>query len=399
MNLCATLALLAQCLPAHDSIIRGIYVNPYQANRRDYWEVVFSKADSGLINAVVVDFKSDYGFLAYGSGVERAKEIDAIKKHFDIDSLIVNASRHNLKLIARIVCFRDNYLARYKKLGIKNDSGEIWLDKKGMAWTNPYHDDVQDYLLAITKEIVDRGINSIAYDYVRFPTDGDVARIRLTHVEGSRVDAIARFLKKARQATEAEIGVCVFGFSVWHPLRSEGQDLERLGEFVDVLYPMLYPSHFGRNFKNEETEKWRNYWIYFDSAKESFDKLPHTVKVIPFVQGFEYRAKNYDPDYVFSQINGALAAGSNGFVIWNARSDYAICWRAFEWARNSILMRYAQTSQDNRRTAVVRRHQDEDLPRRAPQEQILPKSQKKYLHHIRIDNQPSERDRIFFSHP
>jgi hypothetical protein len=354
MNLFVVLALLAQCLPTHDSIVRGVYVNPYQANRKDYWEEIFKKADAGLINAVVVDFKSDYGFLTYASSVERAREIDAIKKHFDIDYLIENASRHNLKLIARIVCFRDNYLAHHKKLGIKNDSGEIWLDAKGIAWTNPYNEEVQNYLLAIAKEIVDCGIKAIAFDYVRFPTDGDVARIRLTHVKGSRVDAIARFLKKARQEIDAEIGICVFGFSVWHALRVEGQDLERFGEHIDVLYPMLYPSHFGRNFKNEETENWRNYWIYYDSTRESFYKLPCTVKVVPFVQGFEYRAKTFDADYVFSQLNGALSAGSNGFMIWNARSDYATCWQAFEWALNSIVMRQARMNKGNRRLSTCR---------------------------------------------
>lgn len=342
MNLFAVTVLLAQCCGLHDSIIRGVYVNPYQASRKDYWQEIFERADSGLINTVIVDFKGDYGFLAYDSKLELPKEIGAVKNHLDIDFLIENTSRHNLKLIARIVCFRDNYLARHKNCGIRDDSTQLWVDKKEMAWTNPYHDDVQDYLLAITKELTDRGIKSIAYDYVRFPADGDVTRIRLTRVKGSRVDAIARFLEKARHQTDAEIGICVFGFSVWRTLHAEGQDLERLGGFIDVLYPMLYPSHFHRDFKNEATENWRNYWIYFDSARESRDKLPPRVKVVPFVQGFEYRAENYGPDYVFSQIHGAIAAGSDGFIIWNARSNYSTCWRALEWTRNSILMRHAQ---------------------------------------------------------
>ena len=362
MNPIVVLALLVQCYPATDSIIRGVYLNPYQANRLDYLEEIFSKADSGLINAIVVDFKSDYGFLTYGSKVELAKKIGAIKKHVDVDHLVESASQHNLKLIARIVCFRDNYLSRYKKFGIRNDSGELWFDNKGMAWTNPFDEKVHDYLLAVTKEIVDLGIKSIAYDYVRFPTDGEVARIRLTHVKGSRVDAIARFLKKINTEVDAEIGICVFGFSIWQKLRAEGQDIERLGEFIDVLYPMLYPSHFSRNFKNEETENWRNYWIYHDSAKRASRMLPPGTKVMPFVQSFEYRAKNFNADYVFSQMNGALSGGAHGFMIWNARSDYSICWRALDWARNSVLRRYAQMSQDNRMRAAGRRYQDRFLP-------------------------------------
>jgi hypothetical protein len=360
MNLCVVLVLLAQCYPETDNTIRGVYINPYQANQKGYLAEIFAKGDSGLINAIVVDFKSDYGFLAYGSELELAKKIKAVKKHFDVDYLVENAAAHNLKLIARIVCFRDNYLARYKKYGIRNDSGEIWRDKKGMAWTNPFDKKVHDYLCAVTKEIVDCGIRSIAYDYIRFPTDGDVARIRLTHVKGSRVDAIARFLKKVRKEIDAEIGICVFGFSVWRKLRTEGQDIERLGEYIDVLYPMLYPSHFARAFRNEEVEPWRSYWIYFDSVREAFAKLPARVKVIPFVQGFEYRVKTYDENYVFSQMNGVLSAGGDGFMIWNARSDYAVCWRALDWARNSILRRCALMYQDNHMKATGRRCQDRD---------------------------------------
>jgi hypothetical protein len=356
MILCVALVLWAQCYPEPDSVIRGIYINPYQANKAEYLEEVFAWADSGLINAIVVDFKSDYGFLAYGSDLELAKKIHAVKKHFDATHLVEKASQHGVKLIARIVCFRDNYLARHEKFGIRDDSGKLWLDNKGMAWTNPFDEKVHEYLIAITKEIVAQGVRSIAYDYVRFPTDGDVWRIRLAKVKGSRVDAISRLLKKAREEIDAEIGICVFGFSVWRKLRSEGQDLEVLGEHIDALYPMLYPSHFSRAFKNEETELWRNYWIYFDSVNEAFAKLPGSVKVVPFVQAFEYRAQNYDAGYVFSQLNGVLSAGGDGFMIWNARSDYSICGRALGWARSSILRRYAQTCRDNRMRATGRRY-------------------------------------------
>ncbi len=373
MNLCVVIALWAQCYPAADSsVIRGVYINPYQANRKEYMEEIFARADSGFINAIVVDFKSDYGFLTYGSELELAKKISAVKKHFDAAYLVENAAKHNLKLIARIVCFRDNYLAQYKKFGLKDDSGKVWRDYKGMAWTNPYDADVHDYLIALTKEIVEKGVKSIAYDYVRFPTDGEVWRIRPTKVKGSRVDAIAGFLDKARKAVDAEIGICVFGFSIWRRLLSEGQDLSRLGEHIDVLYPMLYPSHFDRAFRNEENEMWRNYWIYFDSVNEAFAKLPCSVKVMPFVQGFEYRAKEYNADYVFSQINGVLSARGDGFIIWNARSDYAICWPAFVWAGNSILKRYAQTYQDSHRRAKGRRCQDKDLPLQTPAPQNQP---------------------------
>ena len=346
-------AFIVLCITFSDSpanLVRGVYINPYKAANKEYLKDIFMRADSGLINTIVVDFKSDYGFLSYASEIALAKEIDAIKRYIDVEYLIENAQLHNLKVIARIVCFRDNYLALHKNYAILDDSGKVWRDNKGLAWTNPYNKKVREYLLEVAQDVVKCGIQSIAFDYIRFPTDGDVGRIRLTHVKGPRYSPITTFLKMVRDeiGDDVEIGVCVFGFSVWHRMKAEGQDIEKMGEYIDVLYPMLYPSHFGSSFKRGETEYWRNYWIYFDSVKEAKRKLPSRVKVIPFVQGFDYLVERFDGDYIFAQIQGALSAESDGFLIWHASGDYSISWCALLWARNSILRRSIQSYLDSR---------------------------------------------------
>ncbi|UCG92371.1 MAG: hypothetical protein JSV97_01270 [candidate division WOR-3 bacterium] len=359
MNLCVLLVLFETLTfsPHPDSTIRGVYINPYQAGNKEYLNRVFAKADSGLINTIVVDFKSDYGFLAYASNVALAKKLWAIKRFIDIDNVIERAARHNVKLVARIVCFRDDYLSQDKKYAILDDSGEIWYDNKGIAWTNPYQEKVGDYLIDITKELVERGITSVAYDYIRFPSDGEVWRIRLTKVMGKRYEPIITFLKKVRNAVDVEIGVCVFGFAVWQQLKAEGQDIEKMADYIDVLYPMLYPSHFGWNFKREVNEYWRNYWIYFDSVQEAFDKLPGYIKVVPFVQGFEFGADTFNSDYVFSQIHGASAAHAHGFIVWHAGGDYTISWPALSWAHNAVLKQSALMSLNSRMKARGQRYQ------------------------------------------
>jgi hypothetical protein len=289
-----------------------------------------------------------------------AKKIKAIKSYLDVDYLIENARRHNVKLIARIVCFRDDYLALTKGCSILDERGSVWRDKKGLAWTNPYQQDVRNYLVAIAKELVQRGIRSLAFDYLRFPTDGDLGRIRLTHVQGARAEPILEFLKTVKEEVgqDAEIGVCVFGYAVWRDLKTEGQVISRMGDYIDVLYPMLYPSHFPSEFKKGESDGWRNYWIYFDSVKMAMRKLPPWVRVVPFVQGFTLHADTFEAGYVFSQIDGALTADAQGYVIWNARGDYAVSWLALSWARSSILRQYVQIDLNNRMREAGRRYQD-----------------------------------------
>ena len=362
MNPCVVFALYTLFSVNTGQIIRGIYINPYQASKKDYMDKVFARADSGLINTIVVDFKSDYGFLCYPSEIELAKKIGAIEKYLDLDYLIRNAAIHNVKLVARVVCYHDQYLAQYKNYGIMDDQGKIWLDKKGIAWLNPYVEGVNDYLLSVVDEITRLGINSIAFDYIRFPTDGDIGKIRLANVNGPRHQPLMSFLKRVKKKCDVEVGICIFGYAVWFDLKLEGQDIAKLGEYVDIVYPMLYPSHFHADFKKEANEYWRNYWIYFDSVKEAFKKLPPYVKVAPFIQGFTLHAQNFGADYICSQINGSLDADANGFIIWNARSDYSPSWLPLSLVRNSILKKSAPMTQDIHMKEGGRQDQDINLP-------------------------------------
>jgi hypothetical protein len=345
-----------------------------------------------------VDFKSDYGFLAYASEIELAQEIDAIKRYIDVDYLIDHATQHNVKIIARIVCFRDNYLSRYDDYGIVDDSGQVWVDNKDIAWTNPYYKKVRKYLLEITREVVQLGINKIAFDYIRFPTDGDVARIRLNYVEGPRYVPIIDFLKTVRDSIDGqfEIGVCVFGFAVWYNLKSEGQDIAKMGEFIDFLYPMLYPSHFGWSFKREESEYWRNYWIYFDSVIKAREKLPSHVKVVPFIQGFDLRSENFNNEYIFAQIDGSISADADGFIVWNARGDYATSWYALGWVYNSVLRQSVQMNLSLRMKEAGQRYQDRALQELLAQPKIQMRNLTMPQLHNQIDSLPLSKIRRFF---
>ena len=347
MNLFALIALCATYTINPDSLVRGIYINPWQGCNQDYMDRVFAQADSGLINALIIDFKGDYGYLTYASEVGLAKKLGAVKKYLDLDYLLKNAAARNVKIIARIVCFRDNYLARYKNWGMRDDQGNIWYDKTGTAWTNPYIDSVGEYLVSIVEELVKLGITSIAFDYIRFPTDGAVDQIRLTKVNGPRYKPIVKFLQKIRETVpDAEIGACVFGFTAWHDLKNEGQILEQFGPNLDVIYPMLYPSHFPAAFKREVSEYWRNYWIYFDSVKGAFKKLPPGVKVVPFIQGFKLMAQDFNYEYILSQLDGSVSADAQGFIIWNASNDYATSWTPIWWVYNSVRAQAFRTIPD-----------------------------------------------------
>ena len=377
-----------------DSIIFGVYLNPYQASKKSFLEDIFIAAESGYINTVVVDLKSDYGYLCYETEIPLAKELKAYKRYIDLEYLIKRCEELHIKLIGRIVCFRDNYLANYEDCAIRDSAGKIWYDKTGTAWVNPYNKKTHQYLISIIKELEKKGIKSVALDYVRFPTDGDIGRIRLNNVKGERYTPIIEFLQNLKDTTDIEIGVCIFGYAVWYDLKTEGQEVSRFAKVVDVIYPMLYPSHFHPSFKKEISEYWRNYWIYFDSVEESFKKSPLSVKIIPFVQGFDLYCERFDEDYIFSQIFGAFNADADGVLIWHAASNYTTSLPCLTRANNLIRSRYAQNILSIRRRVLLHQYQ-EIMPSLSLS---LRKSQKKIQTSPnpdnRSDNPPSKRIQI-----
>lgn len=160
------------------SFVKGVYLNPNRAADRVYLNTILAKADSGLINTLIVDLKSDFGLIVYRSENEIAKKIKAVRPTIDLDSLVKWAADHQVKLIARLVVFKDDRLARYKNFGLKNRRGGLWRDDGGYYWVNPFSEEVWDYNIAIVKEILRKGIKSIQFDYVRFPTDGELASCR-----------------------------------------------------------------------------------------------------------------------------------------------------------------------------------------------------------------------------
>jgi hypothetical protein len=104
--------------------------------------------DKTDLNAMVIDVKNDSGQVTYDSNVPLANEIGANDQPViaDIRCLLQRLKDKNIYTIAREVAFKDPYLS-----SIKNDfamhakSGEVWRDKKGVAWVDPYNENVRNY--------------------------------------------------------------------------------------------------------------------------------------------------------------------------------------------------------------------------------------------------------------
>ena len=206
-------------------------------------------------------------------------------------------------------------------------TGKPWSDKKGLYWANPYNQKVWEYNLALCIELVRLGFDEIQFDYIRFPSDGDLAAIEYPLDTGqlNKTQCIGKFLESAHAKLKpmgVTISVDVFGMAAWKTADfGVGQLVETIAPHVDVICPMLYPSHFPSGFLGK-----RNPGDYpLEIMELSMKRMKsRTGKVIrPWVQGFWYKSGDIN-----AQLDGISAGGTTGWSVWNPSGNYSTTYKA-----------------------------------------------------------------------
>ena len=335
---------------------KAIYASAYQCSFPEGVEKFKKIVKERNMNAIVIDMKDDYGYLRYDSHdplvLEKCSTSGyAIK---DLDKFIKEFKNENIYLVARIVTFKDRSLAKYqngkyavwdKKLnkawtGIKgyddvvDENGEATGSKETSyydeQWVDPYSEEVWEYNVAVARELVARGFDEIQFDYIRFPTDGlnlYNAQYRWQDKGMDKESALISFLKYARANIQAPIGIDIYGANGWYRSGTRtGQDAEMLAEYVDVIGPMFYPSHFEQTFLNYAPVADRTYRIYYYGSFRNTVLCRNRAIIRPWVQSFylnvSYDRLYYDSDYIKKQFFGVRDALDRGYMCWNNSGDY-----------------------------------------------------------------------------
>jgi len=199
----------------------------------------------------------------------------------NIKALLEELKQKNIWAVARIVVFKDAsqteahpewYLKRKsaavfkdecwkkKHLRAKPDSNQLlvtsnyilWQDKRGGWWLDPASDGARQYILEFSKKMIDLGFQEIQFDYIRFPSDGDVDKAIYPSWDGetakySVMKSFFEFLNKNLKAHKPDIilSADLFGYAA---IRAGdvgiGQRLDDIGGNFDYISFMVYPSHY-----------------------------------------------------------------------------------------------------------------------------------------------------------
>lgn len=309
--------------------VKALYVPGFVAEGEGL-DGILRLAEETEVNALVVDVK-DAGVTTYPSEVPLAREIGATSERIpDLEAFVAGLKEKGIYPIARLAVFQDDVLAHARPdlAALDATTGEPWLTYQGAAWVNPYREEAQRYNVEIAKEAAEAGFEEVQFDYVRFPSDGEM--INLSYGEETaptQEDAIAGFLEYAHGELEpmgVEVSADVFGLVGMNDYVGVGQVVSKMAPHLDVLCPMVYPSHYPAGAYGYDNPDAYPYEIV-DLAMADFGTKARAVnpeiEIRPWLQDFDY-VSAYEPADVEAQIEASQDAGLTGWILWNAAAEY-----------------------------------------------------------------------------
>jgi hypothetical protein len=312
--------------------VRGVYVTSWSAGRPGFLTALFEFTCKAGVNALVIDVKDDTGYVSYPSEVPLAREINAGLTKFHPATVLNLLREQQLYPIARIAVFKDPLLARKKgELAVKGRRGGIWSDRKGLHWVDPYNHTVWEYNVAIAKEAAKMGFREIQFDYVRFTSDGMIKDcIYPAADERTHAETIRDFLTYAASELKAygvKVSADVFGLtcSAEDDL-GIGQQFEYIAENVDVICPMVYPSHYRNGsyqLANPDLKPYETVYRSLTDAKQKCNAVNNDVIVRPWLQDFSLMSQ-YSLPQLQAQVQAVYDAGFEEWIFWNPNNNYKV---------------------------------------------------------------------------
>lgn len=321
--------------------IRGIYISGWVAGSNSHMNRLLRLVQNTDLNAVVIDVKNDFGQLTYRSSIPAVKEIGADRRPSiaNIQSLIGKLHRQGIYVIGRVVVFKDPYLAKHNPdWAIHRNDNSLWRDGHGRPWLDPYRKEVWKYNTDIAVEAVKNGFDEIQFDYVRFPEGIASKPVRYANLAGwSRSDAIQQFLHQAKQQLHrngVKVSADVFGLvTSSDDDMGIGQRWRAVGQEVDYISPMVYPSHYGRGNYGVSNPDLQPYAIVShamaDANKRNRIMASGGIKpaqVRPWLQSFTATwvkpHLTYGNREIREQIRALHDQGIEDYLLWSASCKY-----------------------------------------------------------------------------
>ena len=317
--------------------VKGIYMTSWTAGTPSLRNGLVSLIDTTELNTVVIDIKDYTGKIVFPVTNPELKAFGSEEVRIrDLKDFIESLHKKGIYVIARIAVFQDAYFVTHRPdLAVKNKAGTaVWKDRKGIAWIDAGAREYWDYIILLSRESREIGFDEINFDYIRFPSDGDMKNISYPFASTTpKQDTLRDFfaythdhLATSTDPKRMKISADLFGMvTTAQDDMGIGQVLEKALPYFDYIMPMVYPSHYPKTFQGFNNPAEHPYdVVHFAMAQgvrraEAASSTP--LKLRPWLQDFDLAA-DYGPAEVRAQIKATYDVGLTSWILWSASNKY-----------------------------------------------------------------------------
>lgn len=338
--------------------VKGLYMTSCVVGSKTLREGLVNIADTTEINSIVIDVKDFSGLLSFIPTDPTLKDFVSDRcRASDMEDFIQNLHKHSIYAIARITVFQDPFFTKLRPdLAVKRASdGGIWKDKKGISYLDPGSEEAWQHTVAIAKASYAIGFDEINFDYIRFPSDGNMSDIAFPFSKNKPkpevLESFFSYLNTNLKPLGVKISADLFGMTMTnYDDLGIGQVLERALPYFDFVDPMVYPSHYPATFNGWKDPNKYPYELVNYVMKRGVERAVATTspidslestrigtstpavytktswdknKLRPWLQDFNYGGY-YGPKEVREQIQATYDVGLSTWLIWNPSNHYTL---------------------------------------------------------------------------
>lgn len=329
--------------------VKAVYMSACYASAPSLRDKLVKLVEDTELNSIVIDIKDYTGTVSLTTG---DSEIDSMGgsgcKVSDMQQFVKELHDKDIYVIGRVTVFQDPlYSKTHPELAVKKSSNTsvVWKDRKGLSFIDVGARPFWDYIIKIATSSHAIGFDEINFDYIRFPSDGDMKDIAYTHTGTTTKKEMLRqffeYLDTKMQKDKIVTSADLFGMTTTNTDDLNiGQVLEYALLNFDYVAPMVYPSHYPPNFNgwkdpNKVPAELIKYVMSAGVARVQFleaeiasttpnskllDRLDKN-QLRPWLQDFDYPVA-YTPSMVRGQIQSTYDVGLNSWMLWDPSNKY-----------------------------------------------------------------------------
>ncbi len=357
--------------------VRAIYMTSCVVGTTDFRDRLVKLIDETEINAVVIDIKDYSGTISFppSSPAWMPAWQNARCGSGDMKAFLATLHEKSIFVIGRITVFQDPFYAPlHPELAVaKRSDGTVWRDGKGLSFIDVGARPYWDHIIELAANAYTIGFDELNFDYVRYPSDGNMQDIAFPQSMASEygadkqanLEAFFKYLNEklddekrfadvrhentGRASTTPYTSVDLFGMTTTNTDDlSIGQVQERAAPYFDFVAPMVYPSHYPKTFIGLPDPNDYPYKVVHYAMSEGVKRMVATTTTVQgfmhvrigtstpalymkptytgdrfrtWIQDFDYGG-DYDAADVRAQIQASYDAGVHSWMIWAPSNIY-----------------------------------------------------------------------------